>query len=290
MMKFQRFAVAVFAAIILPGATLLASDDAEAERELGWSITADLSFILTAGNSQSTTLGFDGTTSHESEKALLEIRFGALNVETTTDLDVAVGTPEDFTILEVKETTAETLFLAGKYNRDISDRLFWYAGAGWLRNEPAGIRNRYLISGGVGNNWRDTERFSFRTNYGASYTDQQNLVEIPLVATSFPGVALSSVLTKALGKNRAEYGNIFLFNYSLADSENWRWNMEQWISSSVTDRLSLKATLTWLFNNVPAFREIALLEGNPPTDQGNSVLVQLEKLDTIFSVSLVVDF
>ena len=56
------------------------------------------------------------------------------------------------------------------------------------------------------------------------------------------------------GKDRAEYVNNFLFNYSLADSDNWRWNMEQWVSSSLTDRLSLKVTLTWLFNNVPAFR------------------------------------
>ena len=289
-MTFQSVAVAVLAAIILPSATLLASEDAEDESKLGWSITADFSFILTAGNSESATLGFDGTTSHKSEKALLEVSLGALKVETTSDLDVAIGTPDDFTIPEVTETTAETYFAAVKYNRDISDRLFWYTGAGWLRNEPAGIKNRYVISGGVGNLWRDTERFSFRTSYGVSYTDQQDLVEIPLVESSFPGVLLSSNLTKAFGKDRAEYGNIFVFNYSLADSENWRWNMEQWVSSSLTNRLSFKVTLTWLFNNVPAFREIGLLEGDPPTDQGNTVLIQLEKLDTIFSVSLVVDF
>lgn len=289
-MRFQSVAVAVFAAIILPSATLLASDDAEDEGRLGWSITADFSFILTAGNSESTTLGFDGTTSHKSEKALVEVSFGALKVETTSDLDVAIGTPDDFTIPEVTGTDAETYFAAGKYNREISDRLFWYGAAGWLRNEPAGIRNRYVISGGVGNIWRDTERVSFRTGYGLSYTNEQDLVEIPSVASSFPGVLLSSNFTKAFGKNRAEYGNTFWFNYSLEDSENWRWNMEQWLSSSLTDRLSLKVTLTWRFNNTPAFREVGLLEGDPPEYQGNTVLVQLERLDTYFSVSLVVDF
>jgi hypothetical protein len=279
--------VACLASVLVLGAP---AADAENESELGWSITADFSFIRTAGNAESMTLGFDGTTSHKSEKDLLEVSFGALKVETTSDLDVAIGTPDDFTIPEVTETTAETYFAAGKYNREISDRLFWYAAAGWLRNEPAGIENRYVISGGVGNLWRDTERISFRTSYGLSYTDQLDLVEIPLVESSFPGVLLNSNLTKAFGKDRAEYGNILVFNYSLEDSENWRWNMEQWISSSLTDRLSLKVTLAWLFNNVPAFREVGLLEGDPPTDQGNTVLVQLEKLDTIFSVSLVVDF
>ena len=289
-MRFQSVAVAVFAAIILPGAPLLASEDAEDESELGWSITADFSFILTAGNSESSTLGLDGTTNRKFEKALLEVSFGALKVESTSDLDVAIATLDGFTIPELTETTAETYFAAGKYNREISDRLFWYAGAGWLRNEPAGIENRYVISGGAGNIWGDTEKLSFRTAYGVSYTDQRDIVEIPLVASSFAGVMLSSDLTKAFGKDRAEYGNNFVFNYSLADSENWRWNMEQWISSSLTDRLSLKVTLVWLFNNVPAFRELVLLEGDPPTDQGNTVLVQLEKLDTIFSISLVVDF
>ena len=92
---------------------------------------------------------------------------------------------------------------------------------------------------------------------------------------------------KKFGKEKSEYANDFIFNYSLADSDNWRWTMNQWVSTSLTEMLALKVTLTWLYNNVPAFREYTLLEGAPPTDLGNTVLVQLDELDTIFSVSLV---
>jgi hypothetical protein len=115
-------------------------------------------------------------------------------------------------------------------------------------------------------------------------------VDIPLVESSFAGVLLSSNLKKKFGKGKSEYGNDFFFNYSLADSDNWRWTMNQWVSTSLTDMLALKVTLNWLYNNVPAFREYPLLEGDPPTDQGNTVLVQLDELDTIFSVSLVLNF
>ena len=78
MIKLQSVAVAVVAAIVLPSPTLRASEDAEDESKLGWSITAGFSFILTAGNSESSTLGFDGTTSRKSKRALLEVTFGAL--------------------------------------------------------------------------------------------------------------------------------------------------------------------------------------------------------------------
>jgi hypothetical protein len=286
------FVVAALLGIALLDTTSLANEVEENREDetLGWGVKADFSFVLTSGNSESTTLGLGSTARRKTRKSLLELRLGALEVETTSDLDLAIGTPEDFIVPERTETTAKTYFAAGKYDREISDRLTWYAGAGWLRNEPAGIADRYLLSGGLGHTWWDTATFSFRTNYGLSYTDQRDFVPIPLVSSSFAGVLLTSDLEKAFGKDRTEYVNKFLFNYSLADSENWRWSMEQWVSSSLTEKLSLKVTLTWLFNNVPAFREISLLEGDPPSDQGNTVLVQLEKLDTIFSVSLVVGF
>jgi putative salt-induced outer membrane protein YdiY len=277
-------------AILLPAITPAAFAADDEEEKLGWSSTAELSYVLTAGNSETTTLGFSGSADRKWKKALLQIQIGALKAESTTDLGYAVGTQTDFTIPEITQTTAENYFAVGKYDRNITERFFWYAAAGWLRNEFAGIQDRYTVSGGVGNIWFDSETFSFRTNYGISYTDQQDIVEIPLVESSFAGVLLSSSLKKKFGKEKSEYGNDFIFNYSLADSDNWRWTMNQWVSTSLTDLLALKVTLNWLYNNVPAFREYPLLEGDPPTDQGNTVLVHLEELDTIFSVALVLKF
>ena len=53
--------------------------------------------------------------------------------------------------------------------------------------------------------------------------------------------------------------------------------------------LALKVSLLWLYNNVPAFRQLELRPSAGEEPIG-TVLQQLDELDTIFSVSLVVDF
>ena len=262
----------------------------EEEPKLGWSSTAELSFVLTAGNSESTTLGFSSNTEHKWTDALLQVKLSALRVETTSDLDFAIGTgQDDFTVPELTAVTAENYSAAGKYDRNISDRFFWYVAGGWLRNEFAGIRDRYVTTAGVGNSWYDRERFSFRTNYGVSYTSDNDLVESPLVETDYAGLIFLSNLKKKFGKSNSEYGNDFVVNYSLADSDNWRWTMDQWVATTLTDRLAIKVSLLSLFNNVPALRVLELrpAAGAPPS---GTVVQQLDELDTIFSISLVLNF
>ena len=51
------------------------------------------------------------------------------------------------------EKTAENYYLRGRYDRNITERFFWYGGVGWDRNEFAGIKNRMTVFGGVGNLW-----------------------------------------------------------------------------------------------------------------------------------------
>ena len=106
----------------------------EEVKKLGWSSTAEFNFVMTAGNSESTTLGFNGSAERAWTKALLQIKAGALKVETTSDLGVAIGTgQDDFTVPEVTATTAENYYLGGKYDHNIGGRLYWYVAAGWLR-------------------------------------------------------------------------------------------------------------------------------------------------------------
>lgn len=279
-------AVALVAASVV--FTSVSAEDEEPK--LGWSTVAELNFVMTAGNSEAKTLGFNGAAERKWAKSLLLLKAGALKVDTTSDLGFAIGTgQDDFYVPEVTATTAENYYLGGKYDRNISERLYWYVAVGWMRNEFSGIEDRYVASGGVGNVWYDRERFSFRTNYGISYTNQQDVVKTPFVETSYAGLLFNSNLRKQFGKNDTEYGNDFLFNYSLADSDNWRWTMDQWISMSLTEILALKVNLLWLYNNVPSFREYDLVPapGEPST---GTVLAQLDELDTIFSISLVVKF
>jgi hypothetical protein len=49
----------------------------------------------------------------------------------------------------------EQYFVEGRVELTISERFFWNAGTSWDRNHDAGIRNRYVSFGGVGNVWAD---------------------------------------------------------------------------------------------------------------------------------------
>ncbi len=286
----SRYAIAGSGLISLASASWQPAVAQEEEPELGWSSTAEFSFVLTAGNSESTTLGFNSNTERKWTDALLQVKLSALRVETTSDLDFAIGTgQDDFTVPELTAVTAENYSAAGKYDRNISDRFFWFGAGGWLRNEFAGIRDRYVATAGVGNSWYDRERFSFRTNYGVSYTSDNDLVESPFVETDYAGLIFLSNLKKKFGKSNSEYGNDFVFNYSLADSDNWRWTMDQWVATSLTEKLAIKVSLLWLYNNVPALRELELRPAVDAPPSG-TVVEQLDELDTIFSVSLVLNF
>ena len=57
----------------------------------------------------------------------------------------------------------------------------------------------------------------------------------------------------------------------------------------MTDLLALKVSLQLNYNNVPALEELEL-RADPAIPSSNTVTVELEELDSIFGVSLVVNF
>ena len=61
------------------------------------------------------------------------------------------------------------------------------------------------------------------------------------------------------------------------------------LAVSMTEHLALKVSLRWLFDNLPAFEEIPLIDGaGIPT--GGVAVAEVEDLDTFLTVALVIDF
>jgi hypothetical protein len=67
----------------------------------------------------------------------------------------------------------EKYFVRGFYESDFGPRRSWRAGASWDRNEDAGIFNRYIVDGGLGTRWRDTQDLRLYTGYARSFTDRE---------------------------------------------------------------------------------------------------------------------
>ena len=142
-----RLPAGVLAALAALGGPMAQTPPADEDR---WRDTAEFSFVATAGNSDTTTLGFKNKLWRKWEQSAFELNAGAVRSEGTTNRR-AVGTVDSFRLEDDSELTAENYFLNGRFDRKITERFFWFVGAGWDRNTFAGIDNRYTGVGGVGN-------------------------------------------------------------------------------------------------------------------------------------------
>lgn len=266
------------------GAAVRAEEPARTDR---WHDVAEFSYVATAGNSEVSTLGFKNTLSRAWDKSSFEVKAGAVRGEATTRTRAVVSGPA-IQESSTTELTAENYFFNGRCDRKITDRLFWYTGAGWDRNRFAGIQNRYSGAGGVGNIWIEEDRVKFRTDYALSYTKQENVVDAPGGDDSFLGMRVSGKYLHKLGAN-ATYGNDLIVDGNLDETSDYRADMTNWVAVTMSARLALKVSLQWLYDHEPSFESIAdPLDLLPPA--GPTASAQLDDLDTIFTVSLVASF
>lgn len=268
----------IIAVVLALSALLLGLHPVAAEEETRWSDTAEFSLVMTSGNSESSTLGFKNTATRKWTNSLLTLNAGGIRVETTT-ITRDEDTSGMLDVTETTTTTAENYYLNGRYDHDISEHMFWYAGAGWDRNRFAGIDKRYTVEGGVGNTWFDEEDHKFRTLYGVTYTDQEDIVPDPTVDDSFAGVKFSWSYLNLLGENTT-YENTLALDLNLDETDDWRGNMINSIAVAMSERLALKVSHQILYDHMPSLISV----GTTP------LLVELDDTDTIFTASLVVNF
>ncbi len=251
MRKATPWGLAVQAGIL---AMLAVPVQAAEEPATGWSDKAELSYVATDGNAEASTIGFRNELTRRWEKALFELKAGGIRVETTTSDPFAVGPDSmNFTIDEnaQSEITAENYFLNGRFGRTISEDLYWHVGAGWDRNEPSGIRNRYSGVVGVGNIWIRREGLTFRTDYGLTYTKQEDVIDLPGVDDTFAGLRITSKYEQKFGETTT-FLNETIVDENLDETSDLRVNMINSLTVTMNNRLALKVSLQWLFDNEPA--------------------------------------
>jgi putative salt-induced outer membrane protein YdiY len=258
-----------------------------------WSDSAELGWVATSGNSESNSFSFKNVLQRKGEKDLFDLRFGGLKVDTTTITLTATGTPPNVERVEDKDsaTTAEAYYLTGRYDRKITEKFFWFGGAGWDRNEFAGIQNRYTAFGGVGNIWVDTDRRKWKTDYAITANKQDNVVDDPTFDDTFMGVRLSSAFLQKFGAHDiGVYTNDTVVDLNVDESEDWRVNMINAVALNISDHLALKVSLQWLYDNLPSLKEVDLFDPADPGNTTDTALVELDELDSIFTTALVIKY
>ena len=285
------------------------------QEKIGWFNTTELSAVVTDGNAKNQTIGFRNLLARRFASSRFRLRLESTTASSADDRFAAVdpatvvpGVPIDqqdvgFILVQSElKTDLDKALVEGRYDRDITESFFWHVGAGWDRNDDAGIVARYQMFAGVGNVWFDRAGLEFSTAYGLSYNKVEEKTPDPEKDTRFSGVRFEWNYLNAFGKT-TEYRNNWSINANLSDLNDYRYDMTQSIRVSMSDHLALQVSLQWLFENRPALEDVNVVlftdaNGNvvfPCATRCTettirSLQIRKKQLDSIFNSSLVVDF
>ncbi len=250
---------------------------------------ADLSYVLTSGNSTATSLGFKGDLTHRWAKHSLGFAAGGLRASSSPDLRYAVGTPDDFeVVIPEAETTAEAYYGRGRYDYKLSDRLYFTTGAGWERNRFSGLDNRWLVDTGLGYIFINNDRTSFRGAAGITYTNEDYTVDDGQDG-SFFGARAGWDFRQKLFQNTT-FTHTLVADENLEDTDDLRVDAQFGLHVAMSSKLGLKVNWRLLWDNQPALAEYDLFAPGVGGNTGLTVVAPYKELDQGFSVSLVFSF
>jgi putative salt-induced outer membrane protein YdiY len=264
-----------------------AQEEEDAEDKYRWKLAAELGGVWTQGNSESNTTSLALTATKAWARSDVKAQAGGTRTKSAVISRFAEGTVDDYTVTESKdyETTADLYYVRGLYNFNVSERLFVYTGADWLRNVPAGTDSRFLLALGGGNNWADSDKVSFNTRYSFTYTFEEDVVENPFAKANFPGLRVAYGLEYQLTET-TDFSSESTVDWNLDNTDDVRIDWANAVSVSVTKKLFLRVGQQLYWRNEPALTDVTLLQGG--VDTGEVVPVPLKKLDNLFRLSLVV--
>jgi len=283
-----RNRIAILAVLaVWPFATPAAGQQKE---DPGWYNTTELTAVWTGGNSPASTFGLKNDLRRVWPRARFRLEAGGVRTQGTKTSRTATGTLTDFAVEETRTTaiTAQSYYARSRYDREVGERSFVFAGAGWTRNTFAGVRNRYTVVAGAGNRWVDGDGTLLKSDYGFTYNIQDDVVETPGRDNSFAGLRVTAEAQRAISAT-TKFHSQLITDENLKQTKDLRADWTNALTVSINSNLALKTSYEVLYDNQPSLASIPLLlaDGSP---SGDKVAVPLKKVDSVFTVALVVNF
>jgi putative salt-induced outer membrane protein YdiY len=277
----------LFIVLLISSINVFSQDDGE--KKLGWFFEGKLAGLWTGGNSESFTLGLGLTLKHKWTNSEFRFDAGGTQTQSTLTTRTAVGTTDNYEVNEQSKTekTAEIIFVRGRYDYNFTENFYALGGIDWLRNRFAGIDSRTLIAAGVGNKWVDNDDVRFKTDYSFTYSFQNDVVENPFAKTNFPGVRFAYDFWYNLTAS-TEFESIFTADWNLDNTKDVRIDFYNALPIKISEIFTLKPSMQLLWRNEPSLTEVDLFASNG-TPAGSTVLIPLKNLDSLFSLTLVVN-
>lgn len=214
-----------------------------------WKDSAELSYVQTGGNTDILTFAGKNTLKYRfSDQWASDWNVGALYGKTDGD------------------KTSERYYTDFRMDYNATERLYYYAIAGWFRDKFSGINRRYYLGPGMGYRILKREHQFLSAEAGLHYAKEEYSDDSgnDFLEGRLLGRYEYVLNSKTIFSQIVEY----LQNFDYADK--YRINAITALTTMLTDRFSLKVSFEINYNNEPT----------PET---------LKYTDTIFSVALVVD-
>jgi putative salt-induced outer membrane protein YdiY len=293
-MKFRSASLvtALTLALVALPAALSAQEGGNGESDddnpVRWRNSAELSYLVSGGNSLASTLGLRVALRRDAPRGDLRVDGSLLRTQSTRLNRFAVGTTEDFQVHTDRQTerTAERYSAEVRYDLNLGDRTFASGSTGWQRNTFAGFRGRTVVALGGGTRWSSDDAWELKLGAGLTYTFQQDVDPDPDRETRFGGVRLTLDHERAVTSG-TDLELKWVADANAEDRRDVRADLSQAVSASLTTRLSLKTTLQLLVDNDPPLIRISL-QDEAGEDTGETVRVPLRKVDRVLSVALVI--
>ena len=225
-----------------------------------WFGKAELSFLSTSGNTDTSSLGGALELNYNPKPWLFTLKGSVLHAATDGI------------------TTAETYTASAKASRDLTERLDVFVGGGWLRNRFSGIQNLWNFDGGAGYKLVNGPAHFLRVEGGVGYTSEQDIV-VGIIAPYDNYANVRAALNyKWQFTKTASFTNDFTYLMDLSDTSNWFITDKAAISVAISKIFALQASWTLLYRNEPPLRDL----GPPPST--------FSKTDTATAVGLLAKF
>jgi hypothetical protein len=255
----------------------------------GWYFEAELSSVSASGNQESINYGLSTKLGFEFPRSVISLEGGGFLQESTVKADTAIGTSQS-DIQEVvssgsPERTAEAYYARARYDFSVSKFFYVFAGADWLRNIFAGMDSRTLLAGGLGNSWIKTDKVTFKSDYSATYTFQEDVVKNPFTNASFAGVRLAFDFEARISESATLESKI-TSDLNVDNTDDVRLNFYAALPIKVSSILAFKPSARLLWRNEPSLTTVPL--AGPGVLPGTTVTVPLNKLDGFYSLALLV--
>lgn len=222
----------------------------EAKTEKRWSDEAELSFVSTSGNTQTTT--FAG-------KNLLKYKFTE-RLEGKWDIAGLLSEDNDIKTAERYSTNVQLTYLS-------TQRLYTGLSAGWLKDEFAGFKNKYYVGPLIGYKFFTGPKHFLNGELGLNYTKEEYIdnTEEELVEGRAFGYYEYAFSKKTKFSQSLEYLHDF------GGNDNHKVTSLSALTVAITEIFSIKTGYQIRYVNRPV----------PET---------LENTDSILTVALVVNF